>query len=145
MAEHQQILAAEKNLERNRFYRLLWEIGSSQSDAAALTVENIDWNTNSLSHARKKTGEWARLAIGKRLAVLLKELPQSGPLFPGISQTTGTYRSAEFYRRCKLLSIEGVSLHSCLYAWAERAKTCGCPERFAQEALGGNKALRLAI
>lgn len=24
------------------------------------------------------------------------------------------------------------------YAWAERAKTCGYPERFAQEALGHN-------
>jgi hypothetical protein len=29
-------------------------------------------------------------------------------------------------------------LHSYRYAWAERAKTCGYPERFAQEALGHN-------
>lgn len=32
----------------------------------------------------------------------------------------------------------GVSLHSYRYAWAERAKQCGYPERFAQEALGHN-------
>lgn len=32
----------------------------------------------------------------------------------------------------------GVSLHSYRYAWAERAKSAGYPERFAQEALGQN-------
>jgi len=29
-------------------------------------------------------------------------------------------------------------LHSYRYAWAERAKSCRYPERFAQEALGHN-------
>jgi len=29
-------------------------------------------------------------------------------------------------------------LHSYRYAWAERARKCGYPERFAQEALGHN-------
>jgi len=47
-------------------------------------------------------------------------------------------RAAEFRRRCRLLKIEGVSLHSYRYAWAERAKTAGYPERFAQQALGHN-------
>jgi integrase len=36
------------------------------------------------------------------------------------------------------LGIKGVTLHSYRYAWAERAKTAGYPERFAQEALGHN-------
>jgi len=31
-----------------------------------------------------------------------------------------------------------VTLHSYRYAWAERAKIAGYPERFAQEALGHN-------
>ena len=31
-----------------------------------------------------------------------------------------------------------MSLHSYRYAWAERAKKAGYPERFAQEALGHN-------
>jgi integrase len=136
--EHEKILAAEKNPERNLFYRLLWEIGSSQSDAAALTAENIDWATNCLSYNRSKTGELAQIAIGKSLAALMKELPTQGPFFPTISQTPPNARAAEFYRRCKLLKIEGVSLHSYRYAWAERAKSCGYPERFAQEALGHN-------
>lgn len=31
-----------------------------------------------------------------------------------------------------------MTLHSYRYAWAERAKTAGYPERFAMEALGHN-------
>ena len=48
------------------------------------------------------------------------------------------HRAKEFKRRCVGLGIMGVSLHSYRYAWAERAKSCGYPERFAQEALGHN-------
>ena len=39
---------------------------------------------------------------------------------------------------CRQLGIKGVTLHSYRYAWAERAKVAGMPERFAQEALGHN-------
>jgi integrase len=138
LAEHQRILAAEKNSERNLFYEFLWEIGASQSDAATLTAESVDWPTRSLTYFRMKTGEQAQLAISKSLAAILDHLPTTGPLFPKISATTDNARSAEFYRRCKLLGISGVSLHSYRYAWAERAKTCGYPERFAQAALGHN-------
>jgi integrase len=43
------------------------------------------------------------------------------------------------------MGIQGVTLHSYRYAWAERAKQCGYPERFAQEALGHNsKAIHRA-
>jgi integrase len=48
------------------------------------------------------------------------------------------HRAKEFRRRCLGLGIHGVTLHSYRYAWAERAKQCGYPERFAQEALGHN-------
>jgi integrase len=47
-------------------------------------------------------------------------------------------RATEFKQRCRGLGIEGVTLHSYRYAWAERALTAGYPERFAQEALGHN-------
>ena len=47
-------------------------------------------------------------------------------------------RATEFGQRCRQLGIKGVTLHSYRYAWAERAKTVGYPERFAQEALGHN-------
>ena len=50
--------------------------------------------------------------IGPRLEILLRKLPSSGPLFPDISKTTSGARAAEFYRRCRLLRIKGVSLHS---------------------------------
>lgn len=48
------------------------------------------------------------------------------------------YRANEFRERSRGLGIEGVSLHSYRYAWAERAKTAGDPERFAQLALRHN-------
>jgi len=138
LAEHQGILAAEKNPERNFYYQLLWEIGASQSDAAAFTAENIDWPTRALSYFRMKTGEHAQLTISRKLEAILNQLPTIGPLFPAISTSNANARSAEFNRRCKLLGIKGVSLHSYRYAWAERAKSAGYPERFAQEALGHN-------
>jgi integrase len=138
LVEHERILAAEKNSERSLFYQLLWEIGSSQSDAAALTAENLDWQTGTLTYFRMKTGEMAQLTIGKTLARILEQLPTTGPLFPKTSAMIDNARSAEFYRRCKQLSIAGISLHSYRYAWAERAKVAGMPERFAQAALGHN-------
>ena len=136
--EHLRILAAERNPERHAYYALLWEIGASQTDAALLTAENIDWEARTLSYRRKKTGSWAFLTIGPRLESLLRTLPASGTLFPKISSTTENARSAEFCRRCRLVAIRGISLHSYRYAWAERAKQFGYAERFAQEALGHN-------
>jgi integrase len=144
LAEHQRILEAEKNPERNLYYQLLWEVGSAQSDAALLTAENIDRENRVLTYFRMKTGEQAQMAIGKALAAILEQLPRTGPLFPKISATTDNARSAEFYRRCKLLAIEGVSLHSYRYAWAERARVAGMPERFAQAALGHTNAVHRA-
>lgn len=143
--EHERILEAEKNPERNLFYQLLWEIGAAQSDAATLRAEQIEWNGRILSFQRMKTGSWSHIVIGKNLEKILKQLPQQGELFPSLVKGTANDRSAEFYRRCKLLKISGVSLHSYRYAWAERAKRLGYPERFAQEALGhASKAVHRA-
>jgi integrase len=41
-----------------------------------------------------------------------------------------------FIKRLKTVGIAGISMHSYRYAWAERAKVAGMPERFAQQALG---------
>jgi integrase len=41
-----------------------------------------------------------------------------------------------FIKRLKTVDMAGISLQSYRYAWAERAKTVGTPERFAQQALG---------
>ena len=136
--EHAQIIAAEQNDERRRYYELLWETGASQTDAASLRAENIDWNKRSLTYQRRKTGSWAQLTIGPKLEAILKACPAKGLLFPKIAAKPDRWRSSEFWRRCQLLKLTGVSLHSYRYAWAERAKTAGYPERFAQEALGHN-------
>ena len=136
--EHQRILGAEKNAERNLYYQLLWEIGASQSDAAGLNSNNIDWKNCRIRYHRIKTGTLAQVTIGTNLRALLNQLPALGPLFPKISKSTVNARASEFFRRCKLLRIEGISLHSYRYAWAERAKAAGYPERFAMENLGHN-------
>jgi hypothetical protein len=136
--EHQQIVRNEQNTERRAYYELLWEIGASQSDGAGLTAESIDWKEKTISYIRRKTGELSSMTIGARLEALLKTLPSQGPLFPKMIQLRDKDRSAEFRRRCRVLRIEGISLHSYRYAWAERAKTCAYPERFAQQALGHN-------
>ena len=143
--EHQAIVAAESNPERKLYYEFLWQVGASQSDAAMLTAEQIDWSTRTLSYQRMKTGEWAHLTIGPGLEGVLKQLPKAGPLFPKISATNDHDRSAEFYRRRKLLNFEGMTLHSYRYAWAERGRSAGYPERFAQAALGhASKAVHRA-
>jgi integrase len=136
MEEYDAILSAEQNLERKLYYQMLWETGAAQSDAAAFSSANVDWQTETFSYARAKTGEVARLKMGPRLKALISQLPAAGPYFPKISTLKDSDRSAEFSRRRHLLELEGISLHSFRYSWAERALASGYPERFAQAALG---------
>jgi integrase len=139
--EHAAVIASEKNPERRAYYELLYETGAAQTDAANLTTENIDWQNGILVYQRKKLGpfsEPARLTIGRKLNTLLQSLSHSRDLFPKIKHTSANHRSAEFRRRCCVAGITGVSLHSYRHAWAQRAKACGYPQRFAQEALGHN-------
>ncbi|HEV3099380.1 MAG TPA: tyrosine-type recombinase/integrase [Candidatus Udaeobacter sp.] len=137
--EHGAVIASEKNLERRACYELLYETGAAQTDAANLTAENIDWQNGVLVYHRKKLeplSEPCRLTIGNKLRTLLQSLPASGDLFPNIRKTSANHRAAEFRRRCLVAGITGVSLHSYRHAWAQRAKACGYPQRFAQVALG---------
>lgn len=136
LEEHQRIVASEKNEERRNYYEMLWHIGSAQSDCADLTAENLDWKKRVLTYRRQKTKNWCHLSIGSALEALLKKLPQTGYLFPNAQAAKANLRAAEFYYLCKRLKIQGVSLHSYRYAWAERAFASGYEERFAQAALG---------
>ena len=136
--EHQAIVTREQNPERKAFYQLAWHLGASQSDIAFLEAENIDWESKVISFARKKTGSIALMRFDEETAELLRSLPSRGPLFPYLRSVRAGDRSTEFHQRCVGLRIKGVSLHSYRYAWAERAKKAGYPERFAQEALGHN-------
>jgi integrase len=138
LAEHQQIIAAEVNPERKLLYQLCWYLGGSQGDIANLKGEDVDWINNTVSFTRKKTGVPVIVHLGAESLNLFKDLPAEGMLFPYLSRVRASDRATEFGQRCRQLGIKGVTLHSYRYAWAERAKTVGYPERFAQEALGHN-------
>jgi integrase len=136
--EHQRILAAEVNPERKLLYQLCWHLGGSQGDIANLKGQDVDWTNTTVSFTRKKTGVPVIVHLGTEALNLFKDLPSEGPLFPYLSRVRPGDRATEFKQRCRQLGITGVTLHSYRYAWAERAKTVGYPERFAQEALGHN-------
>jgi integrase len=138
LAEHQRIIAAEANPERQVLYQLCWHLGGSQGDIANLTGEDVDWPNGTVSFFRKKTGVPVIVHLGAAALNLFKDLPAAGPLFPYLAGVRAGDRATEFSSRCRQLAIAGVTLHSYRYAWAERAKTVGYPERFAQEALGHN-------
>ena len=138
LAEHQLIIEREKNPERRNFYELCWHLGGSQSDIAHLKAEDIDWPNQTIAYTRQKTGSLAMIHFGPEIEAILRRLPVTGPLFPYLQSVRCGDRATEFKQRCEGLGIKGVSLHSYRYAWAERAKQCGYPERFAQEALGHN-------
>jgi integrase len=136
--EHNRILERETNPERKKFYQMCWHLGGSQGDLASLKAEDVDWQNRTVSFTRQKTGVPVILHLGEEALHTLKDLPGEGLLFPYMARVRAGDRATEFKQRCVGLGIHGVSLHSYRYAWAERAKTCGYPERFAQEALGHN-------
>jgi hypothetical protein len=134
--EHRRLLAAERNPEVRDYYEVLWHLGGSQSDMATLTAEHIDWPDRVIGYARRKTGSVARLHFGDEAAAVLARRPGTGKLFPTLADAPERQRAEHFRRLCRRLGITGITLHSYRYAWAERARCCGFPERFAQEALG---------
>ena len=143
--EHEAIFAGERDAEWRAFYELLWNIGGAQSDVAQLRAEDIDWSLQVISFERMKTGSVVQLHFGGHVAALMRSPPARGQLLPRIAAMKESDRAKAFMRRCRLVKVSGVSLHSYRYSWAERAKVCGYPERFAQQALGhGSKAVHRA-
>jgi integrase len=138
LEEHQAILARQTNPVWNAFYQLCWLLGASQSDVAFLSAEDVDWKLRVIGFARKKTKTISLVHFDDDVEAVLKTLPGVGPLFPHLRKMNSGHRATEFTRICRRVGIEGVTLHSYRYSWAERAKQCGYPERFAQEALGHN-------
>jgi len=139
--EHITLMGAVDD-EWRLYFQLLWFIGAAQTDAANLTDANIDWNLRVLRYDRQKLNGRslppACLVIGKGLEVILRQLPSSGPLFPNIRKMDDRSRACFMWKLCKRVGIQGVSLHSYRYSWAERAKVAGIPQRWAQAALGHN-------
>ena len=98
---------------------------------------SIGKSTSSVTPA-KKTGELAFVHFGEQVDKILRSLPTDGPLFPYLRRVRAADRATEFKQRCETVGVRGVTLHSYRYAWAERAKKAGYPERLAQIALGHN-------
>jgi integrase len=143
--EHETIIAREENPERRLYYQLAWHTGASQTDLANLTAERVNWDDKYLSFSRKKTKTQVQLFFGEKTAAVLRALPSSGPLFPYLKTLRSADRATEFKQRCDGLAIEGVTLHSYRYGWAQRGQESGYPERFAMLALGhSSKAVHRA-
>ena len=145
LEEHRRIIAREGNAEKRDYYELLWHLGGSQSDVADLHAEDVDWGDWTIGYGRHKLQNQpitrikpAIVGFGEAVAEILRRRPRTGPLFPYLCTVAAKHRSTEFHQRCEGLKIHGVCLHSYRYAWAERARKCGYPLRFAQEALGHN-------
>ena len=139
--EHRRIVDREHNLERKLYYELLWETGGAQTDIASLHADQIDLKNETIHFRRRKlagreSGGESLLRIGPSLKKLLLQLPKEGCLFPKVNAWNSNTRSSEFCRRCRMLGIEGRSLHSYRYAWAQRARAAGMPEREAMNHLG---------
>jgi integrase len=144
-AEHQTIIARELNPEIRAYYQLLWHLGGSQTDIAELTGEDVDWKDRTISYRRGKTNVLVIITFGAEVADLLESLPKNGPLFPRMARIQENHRAKMFIKRLRTVGITGISLRSYRYAWEERAKTVGMPERFAQQALGhSSKAIARA-
>jgi integrase len=132
-AEHMAIVQREPNAERRDFYELLWHTGASQTDAACLTAEDVDWANHTICYTRAKLkfrGDSIKPALirfGAEIEAILKRRPAMGQLFPYLATVRAGDRATEFKQRCRGLRISGVSLHSYRYAWAERALKCGYP------------------
>jgi integrase len=136
--EHEKVVAADPNAERRLFYEVAWHLGASQTDIALLTADKIDRQAKVIAFQRLKTRQPCVVHYGDGLAAVLEQLPAEGPLFPSFSKLKEGHRSTHFKRTCRKAGVQGISLHSYRYAWAERARIAGYPERFAQEALGHN-------
>jgi integrase len=136
LEEHAKIVKREGNPELRAFYELLWHLGGSQSDVANLRAEDVQWHNRTISFQRCKTKVPVVITFGDEAAAVLQTLPRFGQLFPWLSGLHEKHRAKHFIKRLATVGIAGVSLHSYRYAWAERAKVAGMPERFAQQALG---------
>jgi integrase len=139
--DHQKIIAREASEERKLYYEMLWETGGSQSDVANLDWSRIDLQEKSIRFCRQKLsgladGGETYLRIGTRLEKLLSQLPKTGFLFPTLRSQEAKDRAGYFRKVCLSCKIKGKTLHSYRYAWAQRAKTAGMPERDAMNHLG---------
>jgi len=139
LEEHEKVIENEKNPEWRAFYNLHWHISGSQSDIACLKAEDVNWKEKVIAFLRMKTGSVVQFHFGSEVENILFDLPGDGQLLRNLCKMREQDRAKQFIRRCGFAKVsKGVSLHCSRYAWAERARKAGYPERFAKEALGHN-------
>jgi len=139
--EHRRLQSNIHSIRWRIYLEILWETGAAQSDAASFQIELL--GQNEIIYNRMKTGQRAAQAISPELRRLLDSAiagRKSGFILPNIQRLHSKDRASIFRRACKRLGIEGVTLHSYRYAWAERAFELGMPERLAMVALGHNSS-----
>lgn len=139
--EHSMIIQREGNPERRDYYELCWFFGGSQSDVAALCSEDFDYERRCFVYDRLKNGNMGGMRIGQKAWEVILRRPRQGPLFPYLITVRECDRATEFKQRCEGLGIQGVTLHSYRYAWAERSADNAYPERYAQRVLGQNSKI----
>jgi hypothetical protein len=137
--------AKEKKPNGNCFWNCFGKPARRRATPPNFTAEDIDWQSRTITYFGMKTGSLAQFTISKALETVCSHLPTTGALFPNLSTFTANDRASRFPPPLPRAGVSGVTLHSYRYAWAERAKVVGMPERFAQAALGHNsKAIHRA-
>ena len=135
----------EKQPNGNCIWNCFGKRAQRRATPPNFNAEDIDWQTRTISYFRKKTGSLAQFTISTALEKVLHQLPTTGALFPKLSHLYGQRPRQPVSPPLPRAGVSGVTLHCYRYAWAERAKMVGMPERFAQAALGHNsKAIHRA-
>jgi len=80
--------------------KLCWLIGGAQGDVAHLTAEDIDWDKRVIGYHRQKTKSVALLHFDEEIEKNLRDLPQSGLLFPSLRGVRASDRATESKQRC---------------------------------------------
>jgi len=52
--EHRRIVERARNQEGRAFYQMCWHLGGSQTDAACLTSDNVDWKIHTICYPQQK-------------------------------------------------------------------------------------------
>ncbi len=139
--EHRVLVANIHGIHWSRYLELLWETGASQGDAAGFRLEFI--KNGVLEYRRQKTGSRAAFQLSEKAQQIVVAATlgrETGFILPSIQRLCSKDRAHLFRKQCKRLGVEGVTLHSYRYSWAERAFEQGVDERRAKIGLGHNSS-----
>lgn len=102
--EHCRIVARETNPERRDFYELCWHLGGSQTDVASLHAEDIDYENESFSYARKKTNNFGGTKLGPKAMAMVLRRPRTHAAVSDWRTWIG--RIVTVLQRCKVETLQ---------------------------------------